>query len=218
MPSLIIHKRILSNWKPSHEPKFTWHCNGTLTIFSFLFCFCQVHRFSTEHWFRWMRNSRFQLACARMNYNFILFYFMLLGALIVLGAKCVWSFVSLLVYARGTADLCCCMLSPIAQRRFLLAMFLHHWNCCIPQLMYEDPSRVRSGNDLRQLRKIELFFSLEYFCFTKLAVISAKVYFMGEIFINFKFFYKFCKWKICLEFFCYHLAIICTILKICTNF
>lgn len=73
-----MHKRIFK-LKNFSRPKFTWHCNGTLTILclSFLFCFCQVHRFSTKHWFRWMRNSRLQLhkigGCARMNYKFILF-------------------------------------------------------------------------------------------------------------------------------------------------
>lgn len=89
----------------------------------------------------------------------ILFYFMLLGALIVLETKCVWSFVfaACLCALLGSADLCCCMLPRIAQFLFLLAMFLHHWNCCIPQLMYEDPAAVRSGNDLRH--KIELFLS-----------------------------------------------------------
>lgn len=115
LPSLIIHKRILLNWKTSHEPKFTWHCNGTLTIFSFLFCFCQVHRFSTEHWFRWMRNSRFQLHEISLvqEWIIILFYLMLLGALIVLGAKSVWSFAFRCLFMRAATNLCCCMLSRL---------------------------------------------------------------------------------------------------------
>lgn len=147
--------------------------------FSFLFCFCQVHRFSTEHWFRWMRNSRFQIHEISLvqEWIIILFYFMLLGALIVLGAKCVWSFVcAVCLCARlGSADLCCCMFASHCATSLLIGDVLTPLELLHTSTDVWRPQPRSKRKRFATIAKIELFFSFEYFCFTKLAVISMTI-------------------------------------------